>query len=244
MSTNKISAELLSSSVDKILAFASGSKSTGIFEPLAEGQKVAKEVPGVKRNFQETIELQVSLKNYDVNKDKRFTGVFRLPAAPRPRLSICVLGSEDHIKKAKDMKDDKVEAQSQDDLKKLNKNKKLVKKLARKYDAFLASHTLIKAIPRLLGPGLNRANKFPAVINAGDDLQDKVDETRSQVKFALKKVLCLSAAVAHVGMSKENVVRNIVTSTNFLASLLKKNWQNLGAIYIKSTMGPAQQIYF
>lgn len=38
----------------------------------------------------------------------------------------------------------------------LNKNKKLVKKLAKKHDAFLASETLIKQIPRLLGPGLSK----------------------------------------------------------------------------------------
>lgn len=35
---------------------------------------------------------------------------------------------------------------SVDDLKKLNKNKKLVKKLAKKYDAFLASDALIKQV--------------------------------------------------------------------------------------------------
>ena len=43
-----------------------------------------------------------------------------------------------------------------DDLKKLNKDKKKVKKLAKGYDAFLASDSLIKQIPRLLGPGLNK----------------------------------------------------------------------------------------
>jgi ribosomal protein L1 len=42
-------------------------------------------------------------------------------------------------------------------LRKLNKNKKLVKKLAKKYHAFLASEAVIKQIPRLLGPGLNKA---------------------------------------------------------------------------------------
>ena len=42
-------------------------------------------------------------------------------------------------------------------LKKLNKNKKLVKKLAKKHQAFLASESVIKQIPRLLGPGLNKA---------------------------------------------------------------------------------------
>lgn len=42
-------------------------------------------------------------------------------------------------------------------LKKMNKNKKLVKKLAKKHHAFLASEAIIKQIPRLLGPGLNKA---------------------------------------------------------------------------------------
>jgi large subunit ribosomal protein L10Ae len=45
-------------------------------------------------------------------------------------------------------------------LKKLNKNKKLVKKLSKQYHAFLASESVIKQIPRLLGPGLNKAGKF------------------------------------------------------------------------------------
>lgn len=40
---------------------------------------------------------------------------------------------------------------SVDDLKKLNKNKKLVNKLAKKYHLFLASESVIKQIPRLLG---------------------------------------------------------------------------------------------
>ena len=44
--------------------------------------------------------------------------------------------------------------------------KKKVKGLAKKYDAFLASDTLIKQIPRLLGPGLNKvgSNIYEAII--------------------------------------------------------------------------------
>jgi large subunit ribosomal protein L10Ae len=131
-----------------------------------------------------------------------------------------------------------------DDLKKMNKNKKLVKKMAKKYDAFLVSNSLIRMIPRLLGPGLSRMSKFPAIINAGESLADKVADARHQVKFALKKVLCLSTAVANVTMAREDMQKNIVLSVNFLASLLKKNWQNVGAIYIKSSMGPSFQVYY
>jgi hypothetical protein len=35
-----------------------------------------------KRGFVETIELQIALKNYDPNKDKRFSGTVRLPYPP------------------------------------------------------------------------------------------------------------------------------------------------------------------
>jgi hypothetical protein len=49
----------------------------------------------------------------------------------------------------------------------LNKNKKLVKKLAKKYDAFLASETLIKQIPRLLGPGLSKGMLTIVVLAVG-----------------------------------------------------------------------------
>ena len=101
-----------------------------------------------------------------------------------------------------------------------------------------------RRIPRLLGPGLNRAGKFPTPINPGETIAEKVDEARHLLKFALKKVLCLNSAVANVQMSKEEVVRNIVTALNFLVSLLKKNWQNIGPCYIKGTMTPSFQVYF
>ncbi|CAJ2637484.1 unnamed protein product [Trifolium pratense] len=80
-------------------------------------------------------------------------------------------------------------------LKKLNKNKKLVKKLAKKYQAFLASEAVIKQIPRLLGPGLNKAGKFPTLVSHQESLEGKVNETKAMVKFQLKKVLCMGVAV-------------------------------------------------
>ena len=41
-----------------------------------------------KRNFLETVELQIGLKNYDPQRDKRFSGTIRLPTVPRPGMSI------------------------------------------------------------------------------------------------------------------------------------------------------------
>jgi len=41
-----------------------------------------------KRNFLETVELQIGLKNYDPQRDKRFSGTIKLPSVPRPNMSI------------------------------------------------------------------------------------------------------------------------------------------------------------
>ena len=78
---------------------------------------------------------------------------------------------------------------SADDLKKLNKDKKKVKRLANQYDAFLAFESLIKQVPRLLGPGLNKAGKFPSLLTHADDMEAKINDFKSTIKFQMKKVL-------------------------------------------------------
>lgn len=196
--------------------------------------------PEKKRNFNETIELQIGLKNYDPNRDKRFAGTIRLPHTPRPNLKICILGDEVHCDQAKALG---VDFRSAEDLKKLNKGKKEVKKLAASYDIFLASEAIIKQIPRLLGPGLNKAGKFPSPIAHSDDMKAKIEEAKATIKFQLKKVLCLGVAIGHVSMTEDEVVANTMLSINFLVSLLKKNWQNVKSLFIKSTMGTPVRIF-
>jgi len=44
-------------------------------------------------------------------------------------------------------------------------------------------------------------------------------------------------------MSEENQRANITLAMNFLVSLLKKNWNNLKSVHIKTTMGKAKRIY-
>jgi len=195
-----------------------------------------------KRNFLETIELQVALKNYDPVRDKRFSGTIKMPSVPRPKFTVCILGNQKHCDEAKAAN---LPFLNKDDLAKLKKNNKLVKKLANKYHAFLASADLIKQIPRILGPGLNKAGKFPAVLGNNDNIVEKVNEQKQSIKFQLKskKNLCLGVPVGNVGMTEDEIVNNVSLSINFLVSLLKKNWQNIRKLYIKSTMGPSFRVY-
>merc|ERR1711957_832335 len=53
------------------------------------------------RKFPETIDLQIGLKDYDPNKDKRFAGTVKLPHIPRPKLKVCVIADANHMDKCK-----------------------------------------------------------------------------------------------------------------------------------------------
>merc|ERR1712121_14920 len=147
---SKINRDSLKESIDSIVTFAKKTK---------------------KRKFTESIELQINLKNYDPQKDKRFAGTVKLRHVPKPKMKVCVLGDQVHCDQAKanDIPHMDIEA-----LKKFNKDKKLIKKFAKRYDAFLASESLIRQIPRILGPGLNKAGKFPAPITHNDAMNSRI----------------------------------------------------------------------
>jgi len=198
-----------------------------------------------KRKFVETIELQIALKNYDPAKDKRFSGMIRLPHVPRQKYSVCILGDSKHCEDAKKAGVDAIDADTLTKLGQGGKNKKGVKKLANKYDSFLASASLIRKIPRLVGPGLNKAGKFPAPLNPNDNLVDKVEDQKATIKFQLKskKALCMGVAIGNVNMTEQEIMTNITLAVNYLVSLLTKQWQQVKRLYIKSTMGPSHRIY-
>jgi large subunit ribosomal protein L10Ae len=227
---SKIDRDMLTECVAKILAFAKG-------ETIQVGDESKK---GKVRGFLETIELQTTIKNFDPTKEKRFSGNIVLPHAPRPNLRLCVIGNEAHYTAAKDLG---LAAMNVEDLKKFNKNKKLVKRMAKKYHGFLASYNLIKQIPRYLGPTLQRVKKFPTMLSKTDDVENKVNSLKKTVAIKMKKVLCISFGVANVGMAEDEIVDNILKTVNFLVSLPKKHWQNIKCLYIKSTMGPSFCIY-
>merc|ERR1740130_2570346 len=124
------------------------------------------------RKFTQTVELQISLKDYDPQKDKRFVGTVRLPNIPRPNLKLCLIADQKHADEAK-AAGLEIEVTSLDSLKKFNKDKKLVKRWAKKYSLLLATDTLIK----------------------------KIHDVKASVKWQLKKVTNLNVAAGNETMT-------------------------------------------
>jgi large subunit ribosomal protein L10Ae len=190
------------------------------------------------RKFKQTVELQIALKDYDPAKDKRFVGSVVLPNVPRPTLKICLIADVKHQEECKAAGVD-IDVTSLDELKKFNKDKKMVKRWAKKYSLLLATDSLVKKIPAVCGPTLNRIGMFPQPVSHNIPIKKKVDDTRATVKWQLKKVTCLNVAVGNMDFTDEEIRQNVTMASNFLASLTKKGWHNIKCVNMKATMGPA-----
>ena len=79
-----------------------------------------------KRPFTETIEIHFGLKNFDPARDRRIAGTTQLPHPPRKKFKCLILGNVGHIDEAKSLG---MDYRSLEDLKKVNRDKKVVKAL-------------------------------------------------------------------------------------------------------------------
>lgn len=126
--------------------------------------------------------MQVALKDYDPSKDKRFVGQVRLPQIPRPGLKICLIADQKHQDEV-EKNGLNIEVTTLENLKKFNKDKKLIKKWAKKYYLLLATDALVKKVPQVLGPILNRIGKFPQPVSHNEPLTKKLDDVKGSVKW-------------------------------------------------------------
>jgi large subunit ribosomal protein L10Ae len=53
----------------------------------------------------------------------------------------------------------------------------------------------------------------------------------------------MGVAVGNVGMTEDELIGNIMLAVNYLVSLLKKGWQNVGSLTIKASMSPPKRLY-
>lgn len=85
--------------------------------------------------------------------------------------------------------------------------------------------------------------RFPVNLVEGEKIASKINELKQTVKFQSKKVNCMGTAIGSVSQNEEALRQNITMGINFLVSLMKKGWQNIGTLHIKTSMGKSYKIF-
>ena len=193
-----------------------------------------------KRNFVETVELAINLKDVDLSIPKnRITDDIILPNGRGRAVKICVIGGGELALKAKDVADVVI---TPDELQTIADDKKQAKKLANSTDYFIAEAPLMAVVGKRLGTVLGPRGKMPKPIAPGVDPTAMIDGLRRTVSVRTKDRMTFHAPVGTVEMTAEQLADNIETILKRVELKLEKGRMNIASSYIKTTMGPSERL--
>jgi large subunit ribosomal protein L1 len=182
-----------------------------------------------KRNFSQSIDLVVSLKELDLKKgENKFTDDVVLPNGRGKEASVIVFS--DTIK-------DAGEAQifTGEDLNNLAKNTRSAKKLVGSTEFFLSEPKLMPVIGKVLGQFVGPRGKLPKIISG--DVKGVVKNLRKSVRVRIKDAPVIQCLIGKEDMKDEEIAENVEAVLNFLEKKLPKGKNNIGKLMLKTTMG-------
>lgn len=191
-----------------------------------------------KRNFTQSVELVINLKDVDVSKpEKRFTETIELPRGldGKPRKVAVIASGSLALEASRSPNVDKVFEKPE--IEALIGNKKAAKKLAREYDYFLVEASLMPTAARALGAALGSLGKSPIPIPPGANIDSLAAKYKRSVTVRLRKIPQVSCMIGTEDMQIQDLLENASTVINRVVEKLERKWANVKSIYIKTTMG-------
>jgi len=197
-----------------------------------------------KRNFNQTFDLIINLKQLNLkNPDETIDLFLHLPHQKAKKPKICALVDKELESKAKIF--DEVILKEVFPI--YAKDKKKTKKLASKYDYFIAQANLMPDIASTFGKVFGPKQKMPnpkagCVVSPTANLEPVKEELSNMVRLVAKTQLIIKTAVGEESMKDEDLTENILLIYNSILHDLPRKKQNLGSIFIKLTMSPSIEV--
>jgi large subunit ribosomal protein L1 len=210
---------------------------------ILEALKKARE--SKKRNFAQSIDFSVLLKEFDMkNPENKVDEFFTLPVNNGKKIKICGLVDKDLSTQSSEIFDKTVVKQEFPEW--MNK-KKEIKSLARDCDYFVAQSTIMTDIASVFGKILGPKGKMPSP-KAGCIVPPKIDlkmirhKLDNTVHIQTKKQPVISVRIGNEKFSDEDLAKNINAVYALIVSKLPRGEQQIRKIYVKTTMG--EPVYF
>jgi large subunit ribosomal protein L1 len=192
------------------------------------------------RNFRETVDLAINLRDIDLNQpSNRIDEDVVLPGGTGQETSIVVFADGETALRAEDAAD---EVLGGDDLADLADDQDQAKDLADETDFFLAEQAMMQDIASQLGIVLGPRNKMPDPVEPDDDVVEMVERLKNSVTVESGDRKTFHTRVGAEDMSVEEIADNIDVILRRLNANLEKGPLNIDSVYVKTTMGPAEEV--
>ncbi|MCL4312280.1 MAG: 50S ribosomal protein L1 [Candidatus Thermoplasmatota archaeon] len=189
-----------------------------------------------KRNFEESIEVGINLKDVDMADPKnRINEEIILPAGRGRDIKVAVIASEEMRQKAKNADF----LYSIEDLNNFSDDKRSFKKVVKGIDFFVAESTIMGNVGKNLGIILGPRGKMPKPLPPGQDPTPLIENLKKSVRARSKDKVTFHVPVGTKSMKNEDLYTNLNTVMKRIISHLDKGKGNIASAYIKSTMSKA-----
>ncbi|WP_262178566.1 50S ribosomal protein L1 [Haloarcula laminariae] len=193
-----------------------------------------------ERNFRETVDLAVNLRDLDLNDpSNRVDESVVLPAGTGQETTIVVFAEGETALRAEEAADDVLD---EDELAELGDDDDAAKDLADDTDFFIAEKDMMQDIGRYLGTVLGPRGKMPEPLDPDDDVVEVVNRMKNTVQLRSGERRTFHTRVGAEDMSAEDISDNIDVIVRRLHADLEKGPLNIDTVYVKTTMGPAVEV--
>jgi large subunit ribosomal protein L1 len=193
-----------------------------------------------ERNFRETVDLAINLRDLDLNDpSNRVDESIVLPGGTGQETTIVVFAEGETALRAEDVADDVL---SGDDLENLGDDTDAAKDLADDTDFFIAEAQMMQDIGRYLGTVLGPRGKMPEPLQPDDDVVETVNRMKNTVQLRSGDRRTFHTRVGAEDMDAGDIADNIDVILRRLHADLEKGPLNIDTVYVKTTMGPAQEV--
>jgi len=182
-----------------------------------------------KRKFIQSLDLVINLQKIDPRKESINT-VVKLPHPPVKHLGAFLTKKSPII--------DTITKEEFE----LYKDNKAMKRLAKKYDAFIASAPLMAAVATKFGRFLGPLGKMPTpqaglvMQETEANIKEAVEKMSSSTKLRVKEK-SIKLSVGKEDMTDANLIENVTEVIKSISELLPNRKDNMKDISIKWTMG-------
>jgi large subunit ribosomal protein L1 len=201
---------------------------------IKELVKRAREGAG-KRNFRQSAELTLTLKDIDVKKGFNLNETVALPHKPSRQPTICVIATGEMGMRAKNAGIDHV--MEPEELSRLGTNKREARKLVRAHDFFLSDTNQMASVGRSLGQFLGPKGKMPTPLPYGAPVETIANRFRGSIRVKAKNQLNAAAKIGDESLSDDQIAENAGAVIAAVEKKLPQGDKNIKNVMVKFTMG-------
>jgi large subunit ribosomal protein L1 len=189
-----------------------------------------------KRNFSQSFELVVTLKDIDVKKlDLNVNEVVFLPNKLSEEAKVAVFAVGDNALRAERAGADRVIEVGE--LDRLASEKRAAKKLAREYQFFLADTGLMPKIGKILGQYLGPKGRMPTPVPPAAPLETMLSRYRTAVRVKARGSLSVAGKIGDESLDDAKIADNALAVIGQVEKKLPNGEKNIHSLLVKKTMG-------